>query len=373
MTASAAIPRAGRLDCVCEPGGLERTASDRTGVALLAAGFALSILSQVLTLSILPLAGLSLAPDSALATLPFTAFYAGAAMASLPASLLLDSFGRRAAFSLGASLGVAGGLVLVWALLNLHFGALTLGAFWLGIANGFSLFYRHAAVPMGGSGRSGMLAVFGAATLAALAAPTVATQAEWLATPHAFVGMAAAAALAHVAALACTSALPYRRLRAPLEHGTNPQTWRAIALPTAIGALAWALMAGLMGATPIAMIGCGLSEAVSGTVAWHVMAMYAPSLVLSCLPRSANPVPTVVVGCVLLAFATLVFALSGSTGAFSTSAILLGIGWSLATLGTTLWIHRNGTPSRWLLGIHDGALLGGALVGALTTGALFGS
>jgi cytochrome c oxidase cbb3-type subunit 1 len=88
--------------------------------------------SQVLTLTILPLAGLAFAPSKGLSTLPFTAFYAGAALASVPASLLLDSFGRRAAFSLGAALGAAGGLVLVWALMKLHFGALVLGAFWLG-------------------------------------------------------------------------------------------------------------------------------------------------------------------------------------------------------------------------------------------------
>jgi len=372
VTVSTAIPRAGRLDCICEPGALDGSAPDRGGLALLAAGFALSILSQVLTLSILPLAGLALAPSRGLATLPFTAFYAGAALASLPASLLLDSFGRRAAFSLGASLGVAGGLILVWALLKMHFGALMLGAFWLGIANGFSLFYRHAAVPMGGAGKRSILIVFGAATLAALAAPTIAAEAEALATPHEFVGIAAAAALAHVVALACTSALRYRRLRAPLEEDVQNPDPRAIIVPTLVGAVAWAVMTGLMGATPIAMVGCGLSEAVSGTVAWHVMAMYAPSLFLAVAPIAAKPVGTVALGCLLLASAILLFALSQSLAAFTASVILLGIGWSLVTLGTTLWVHKDGTPSRWLLGVHDSALLGGALVGALNVGSLIG-
>ena len=108
MTASPALPRAGRLDCLCEPGAPGDGGADRGGVALLAVGFALSVLSQVLSLSILPLAGLAFAPSRSLAMLPYAAFYAGAALASLPASLLLDSFGRRAAFSLGASLGAAG-------------------------------------------------------------------------------------------------------------------------------------------------------------------------------------------------------------------------------------------------------------------------
>ncbi|MET0532330.1 MAG: MFS transporter, partial [Microvirga sp.] len=163
MTLSTAIPRAGQLDCLCEP--IEATEHSRnpTSTALLAAGFALSVLSQVLTLTILPLAGLSLAPGKAWVGLPYAAFYAGAAVASLPASLLLDAFGRRAAFSLGASLGIAGGLVLAWSLMQWHLGGLVLGAFWLGIANGFSLFYRHAAAPLGARDTRSILLVFGAA------------------------------------------------------------------------------------------------------------------------------------------------------------------------------------------------------------------
>ena len=40
----------------------------------------------------------------------------GAATATFPASFLLDAFGRRAALALGASLGIAGGLIMAWAL-----------------------------------------------------------------------------------------------------------------------------------------------------------------------------------------------------------------------------------------------------------------
>ncbi|WP_112664004.1 hypothetical protein [Microvirga flavescens] len=365
MSSSTSIPRAGQIECVCEPGALGENADIQGGVPLLATAFALSILSQIFTLGILPLAGLALAPTNSLATLPYAAFYAGAALASLPASLLLDSFGRRAAFSLGASLGAAGGMVLVFALVTFHFGALVLGAFWLGIASGFSLFYRHAAVPVGGKGTSAILIVFGAASVAGLIAPTLGATAETLAAPREFVGLAAAAALAHVGSLIATAALPYRRIREATEEAKGVEGWRAIVLPTIIGAVAWFLMTGLMGATPIAMVGCGLSDAVSGTIAWHVMAMYAPSLVLFALRSVVKPVAIVTVGMLLLAVAVVIFALSSKVAGFSASAILLGIGWSLATLGTTLWVHKDGRPSRWLLGIHDATLLSAALVGAL--------
>ncbi|QFU16106.1 hypothetical protein [Microvirga thermotolerans] len=366
MTASTDLPRAGRLDCACAivPGDGE---ADRRGTALLAAAFSLSVLSQVLILGILPLAGLSLAPSRAAAALPYTAFYAGAAVAGLPASLLLDALGRRAAFSLGASIGIAGGLMLVWALTGWHFGALVLGAFWLGVAGGFSLFYRHAAAGIGARGTSALLLVFGAATIAGVAAPGIARAAEALAAPRDFVGMGAAAALAHVGSLAATAALPYRPLHTQLTAPRQGKPWRAVLLPTLVGAAAWFTMTALMGATPIAMVGCGLTGAVSGVVAWHVVAMYAPSLVLAGLP-SVRPLWIAGGGSAALGAGALIFSLSSTAPLFSLSAALLGIGWSLAALGTTLWLHRDGEPSRWQLGLHDGCVLAGALLGALATG-----
>lgn len=368
MSALSAMPRAGRLDCLCEPIDAADGAPDHGGTALLAVAFALSVLSQVLTLTILPLAGLSLAPSAVWATLPYAAFYAGAALASLPASMLLDAFGRRAAFSLGASLGIAGGLMTAWSLMQWHFTGLVLGAFWLGIASGFSLFYRHAAAPLGAKGKVSILLVFGAATLAGLIAPTVADFAESLAVPHDMVGMAGAAALAHVGSLLATAALPSKRLRRSVSDAPPAMGWQRILWPSVVGALGWFVMTALMGATPIAMVGCGLGEAVSGAIAWHVIAMYAPSLALAGLPKTIRPIWVALVGCLLIALAGGAFLLSASAAGFTLSTAFLGIGWSLVTMGTTLWIHENGEPSRWILGLHDGILLSSALLGALAAG-----
>src|SRR3712207_6361444 len=271
MTLSSPLPRAGHLDCLCAPAA-SGSVSDRDGTALLALAFALSVLSQVLTLTVLPSAGMALAPSASWATLPYAAFYAGAAVARLPASFLLDAMGRRAAFSLGASLGVAGGLILAWALMHWHFGALALGAFWLGIASGFSLFYRHAAAPLSGGGAGATLLVFGAAALTGLLAPTVAGIAGGLAVSDAAVGLAFAAALAHVGSLLVTAALPLGRLRRAGGRSQGIAGWRRILWPRLFGAAGWFAMTALMGATPIAMIGCGLSNAVPGTIAWHVIA-----------------------------------------------------------------------------------------------------
>ena len=136
--------RAGRLDCVCAPGE-DSDARGGAGLFRLAAGFGLAILAQTLVLAALPLAATATAPRPALAGVPYAISLLGAALATCPASYLLDAFGRRAAFALGASVGVAGGLLAGWAALHGAFLLLCVGALWLGLAHGLALFYRHAA------------------------------------------------------------------------------------------------------------------------------------------------------------------------------------------------------------------------------------
>ena len=174
VEASQPIGRAGRLACFCPP-GVPTEGAPRRQPALLAAGFSLAVLSQTLVLGVLPLAGLLLAPQSKYATLPYIAMLCGAAVATFPASWLLDSFGRRASFALGASHGIAGGLVMAWALTAQAFAPFCLGAFWIGVAQGFSLFYRHEAA-IGNGARDRIVAagqVFGAGALAGIAGPWV--------------------------------------------------------------------------------------------------------------------------------------------------------------------------------------------------------
>ena len=77
------ISRAGRLACFCPPGVPVEGAAANRRPALLAGGFSLAVLSQTLVLGVLPLAGLLLAPQPKLATLPYIAMLCGAAVATL--------------------------------------------------------------------------------------------------------------------------------------------------------------------------------------------------------------------------------------------------------------------------------------------------
>ncbi|MDQ0349518.1 hypothetical protein [Ancylobacter vacuolatus] len=376
--AEAEAARAGRLGCAC-PEDAPRALRRSLGIGRLAGGFALVVLAQALTLGVLPLAGAMLAPRPELAALPLAALLLGAALASLPASFLLDTFGRRAAFALGASLGVAGGLVAAYALMLGAFPMLVLGAAWLGAAQGFGMFYRHAAAFGAASGlRAGMVArLLGAGALAGFAGPLLAGMAEAAFAPYTFAGTLILAALAQLGALGFAVSLPEARFShaeltveamavAQPQERPAPLAWRALVLPTLIGALAWGAMTSAMAGAPLSLAGCGVGvPLISGVVAWHVVAMYAPALAGGALARWIGAAPLALLALALCIGAALMVAQANEAVTISLAFLAVGAGWALASLATTLMLHGAGTPSRLQLGVHDGLLLAAALAGVL--------
>ncbi len=363
--------RAGRLVCFCPPGMPVEGAQAR-GPLLLSAGFALSVLAQTLTLGILPLTGLLMAPRAELAGLPYMAMLIGAAVATFPASFLLDAFGRRASFALGASHGIAGGLVLAWALMAHAFIPFCLGAFWLGVAQGFGLFYRHEAAMGGGvMGRAMLLGVvFGSGALAGLVGPGLLLAGEQLMPLTPFVPAALAAACVQVLVLALAMVWgPHEAAALPVQE-THAFHVRDVLAPTVIAAAAWFGMTALMLASPSAMMSCGISAAgVTGLLAWHVVAMYAPGFGMGVLTKFLGAAGTALAGLALVIIARLLLVHAGDAAAFGFGLMVLAVGWCLSTAAATVWLQKT-APPRWALAAHDACLLLAALAGAWLAPAL---
>jgi MFS family permease len=368
------MARAGRMACFCPPGAPApgvQTIDDRwsPGVATLAVGFALSVLSQSLALGVLPLVGRLLAPTPHLMAAPYIAMLLGAASATFPASFLLDAFGRRAALALGASLGVAGGLVMAWALTRNLFAPFCLGAFWLGVAQGFSLFYRHEAA-MGSSTSSrarAALVVFGAGGFAGLIGPALAYKVAQIAPNSLFAATALAAALTQVLVLALAV---FATSRAPVLHfsaaNEAPPDWRAFGGPSAIAGLAWFGMTAAMVAAPGAMAGCGIGvPSIFSAVSWHVVAMYAPAFFVGIFARRFGAQATAAAGLGLIALAWLIEAAADDYWRFAAALIVVAVGWSFATAGASLRLYAKANPSRGMLAAHDALLFLSAIAGAV--------
>ncbi|MDE2361571.1 MAG: MFS transporter [Hyphomicrobiales bacterium] len=355
--------RMGRLDCVCAPG--EARGSDGgEGLLRLAAGFGLAILAQTLVLAALPMAAAIVAPRPGLAGVPYAIALLGAALATFPASYLLDAFGRRAAFALGASLGAAGGVIAGWAALHRQFALLCLGALWLGLAHGFALFYRHAAATSATGPRGGAI-VFAGGALAALVAPSLLQAAATLAGPFADAATLGAAGVVDLLGLVLAVTLPHA-LAGASKAPRTVATARSFYVATGVGAVAWFVMTLVMAAAAPALAGCGATAAaIGGAIAWHLVAMYAPAALI----RLTGSVPTgrvtLAVGAILLAGGALAFVGAGGVLPVAGAMIAAGVGWSLVNAGLLQWLYDGGVPTRGMLAAHDFALLGAAMIGAL--------
>ncbi|MCC3246842.1 MFS transporter [Methylocystis sp. WRRC1] len=346
--------RVGRLACACPPGADREAVTDNR--AILAACFGLAVLAQALTLTVLPEQSRLLAPTAERMGWPFALLLVGAALATFPAAMLVDAFGRRAAFGLGASLGAAGGALCAFSLTRGNFFALCLGAFWLGLAQGFALFYRHIAAQ--GSARGGLVVLAGGAG-AALAAPLVVSV-----TGSPGATLLAAAAL-HIVALALSVRLPHALRGEAASHAQGRLSGR-FALATLAGAVAWFVMAAGMLHGPLTLAVCSAGPAlIGGAMGWHLFAMYGPAALAARWPSLFPPIPAAAAGLLIMfAGAGAIYA-GASIASVAAGLIAIGVGWSLVNVATLRMLHEAARPPCAALALHDFCLLGAAAAGAL--------
>src|SRR4051812_23633425 len=119
--------------------------NSKKNVALLAACQALLLVNNSVLITVNALAGFALASNKALATLPVTAYFVGSAISTLPISLLMKRYGRRAGFSAGAACAMIGALLCAAAVYAHNFWLLCAGTLVLGIYFAAGQYYRFAA------------------------------------------------------------------------------------------------------------------------------------------------------------------------------------------------------------------------------------
>ena len=363
--------RAGQIFCACDIDGLPLDLDalpKESSLFRMALAFGASVFAQVLTLSVLPLASASFGLASGALPWPYMALLLGAALAAFPASILLDRLGRQTAFALGASLGLAGGLLAAVALFERLYPVFIVGLLWLGMAQGFSLFYRHAGAMAGHA--AGL--IFAAGLSGAFAAPFmiefITEQAGPLSSPSLF----ALAGLANLVTLAVAIGLPGRHIEITAQSDLikRPPTVSVISA-TIIAGLAWLVMTGVMAHAPLAMNGCGLSFSMSAIgMAVHLSAMYLPGFTIGRMVMHFGASMTALIGLILLLMGSASVLYQATLLGFVISLAVAGYGWGMATIGATAALHRSGHPSASVLALHDIILFLSALAGAAAFGRL---
>ena len=149
------------------------------------------------------LVGQMLSPDKLSATLSITTMMLGVFLATLPMSMIMQRFGRRFGFLLGAGFGALGGLICYAAIGEGSFWLFCLGSHFCGYFQSSAAYYRFAAADVASPAFRPTAIAWSLAggLLSALVGPFVLSNTRELSLPFAmsFVAVAAAALLAFLA------------------------------------------------------------------------------------------------------------------------------------------------------------------------------
>jgi MFS family permease len=299
------------------------------------------------------LAGLALADNKALATVPLTCYVLGSAVTTIPASLLMKAIGRRAGFQLGTGAGVIGGAVCAAALYAGSFWLLGFGMFLMGIYTAFGKYYRFAAADAASvdfRAKAISLTLAGG-LLGGILGPEVAKH-----TAHAVTGYEYLGAYLSLIVVALLAMLLLTWLDIPmLSDGERRDSGRPLAeimrqpvfiVAATAGMVSYGIMNLLMTSTPIAMHAHDHHFVDSAFVLqWHMIGMYAPAFLTGSLVQRFGAVTIILTG-IVLNLLCLLSALAGTALLnFWAAMFLVGVGWNFMYVGGSTLLTECYTPA----------------------------
>lgn len=354
---------------------------DRKNVGVLAVCQGLLLTNNSVLITVNALAGLALAPDKGLATVPLTTYFLGSALTTVPMSLLMKRFGRRAGFTLGAWCAVLGSLLCAGAVWAENFWLLCAGTFVLGMYFAAGQYYRFAAADSASpdfKSRAISLVLAGG-ILGGFLGPETSKVTRGIFEGQVFLGP-----FLSLIAFAVVAMVVLRWLDLPgLSQAEQKATGRSMAriarqpaflVAVLIAMIGYGIMNLLMAATPLAMAACEhpFSDAAF-VIQWHIVGMFAPSFFTGHLIHRYGLIPIMLTG-VVLNLACVAFALAGIEVAnFWFAMVLLGVGWNFMFIGATALLTECHTPAERakVQGVNDAAISCTMVVTSLTSGALF--
>ena len=328
------------------------------------------------------LAGLMLAPSTSFATFPPSVQMLAGLAAAGPFSFFMGRFGRKPGFLAGGILAILGGGVGALALLQGSFALLCLSHVFFGAALACFQYFRFAAAEVVRAEWQPVAISFmlTSGLVAALAGPQI-----FIMTKDIFAPVPLAGAYAAISAVSLLGLFPLLVTRltteASVSRGT-PRNWAAtrqvlrrgpVLKSIVIASTSAGTMMLLMAPTPLAMIGCGLGEAMAGDVIrWHVVAMFAPSFFTGFVIKRFGTEPVALGGLVLLAASAGVGASGLSAVHFYVALVLLGVGWNFGFIGATNMLASalNAEERAGVQGVNDTIVALASTICAFAAGAI---
>ncbi len=295
----------------------------------------------------------------------------GSAFMSQLLARIMSKSGRRVGLQTGYSLAIVGGLIAGLGVQRSSLTIFLLGLFLYGNGQASNLLARYAATDLAlpQERAQAMSKILFASTFGAVLGPVLVVPAQWAGQEwfgwQKYTGPWVFAALFFIGALINI----FMRLRPdPLELSgglrsqaavgvTTPRLTEALRIICSSRSGRVALMAmvvsqvtmvAVMTMTPVHLKAHGHESISSYVISLHIAGMYAFSPLVGRFSDARGRLPTILVGGLLLVFATILAAVAGEAAVVLFPALwLLGIGWSFALIGgSSLLVDSVPTESR---------------------------
>jgi MFS family permease len=324
--------------------------------------------------------GTMLAPDKSLATLPLSILVLGTWLGTLPLGMLARRLGRRSALQIGTVCGVITGLICCTAVLQGSFLLFNIGAVFSGFYATAHQSYRFAAADTASEAfrpKAVSLVLLGGVAGSVVGPQLViATKDFW--PPYLFaasyIGQSVLALIAGgVLALVNIPKPPPRSVvgdgRPIFEIAKEPRFIVAVAC----GVAAYSMMNMVMTSAPLAMVMCNhsITEATLG-IQWHILGMFAPSLVTGTLIARFGIARMAGIGLALIVVAAAIGIAGVSVWHFWIALALIGVGWNFAFVGASTMVmqcHRPNERNK-VQAFNDFLVFGSMAISSFSSGAL---
>ena len=352
----------------------------RRNVLVLVAAQAVLGAQMPMIFTIAGLAGASLAPNICWATLPITMTVIGSMLTATPISALMQRFGRRTGFAVGAFGGAIGAAIGALGLATGSFTLFCIGGFFSGIYMSAQGFYRFAAADTASDEfrpKAISWVMAGGLFSAVFGPQIVKLTAEGMAVP--FLGT-------YLAVIAINLVGVFLFLGLDIPKPTPPGPGSAIgrsrsqllrtptiAVAMICATVSYALMNLVMTSSPLAVVGCGFqTNNAADVVTAHVLAMYAPSFFTGHIIARFGAERVIALGLSILAAAGAVAIAGVELENFFLALILLGVGWNFGFIGATTMLTSAQRPEERgrLQGLNDLVVFGGVTMASFSSGGL---
>jgi MFS family permease len=352
----------------------------RRNVWLLVAAQAILGAQMPMIFTVGGLAGQSLATNLCYSTLPISLIVLGSMLMATPLSAIMQRYGRRVGFFIGAMGGTLGAVISAYALMQSNFRLFLVGSLFTGIYMSAHGFYRFAATDRASETfrPKAISYVMAGGLFAAIIGPQLGTISNTLFVIP-FLGTYLAVIVLNLMGVFIFPFLDIPRPPTPSPDAPKGRTrWQLLKTPRVAVAIicamvSYALMNLVMTSTPLAVVGCGFGADTAGyVVTSHVLAMYVPSFFTGHLIVRFGVERIIAAGLATLAAAGLV-ALTGVTLAnFFVALVLLGIGWNFGFIGATSMLAGAHAPEERgrVQGMNDMLVFGCVTLASLASGGL---